>query len=294
MLKINRSNIFKQKTLTTIFDALDYRLKINNFSPDNKIVISGVREALYIVCEIPQFFRRNKGPSFRITKVKGKIQIKEYKFCKGCIKLDNNYLYIDDEKIKEYVEKEKTRIEKCLKNKNAFNFQMSLVNIRFQEWLENFENKKKQENTYDLIAVSTWGNINKAGANYIKEVDTNRYDIFERISTQDGYDIVIRSIRYNYEKALEKDLDDFRFKINCERSDINDIFWNLHLPKNSLANALNSKSLVTISPQPVFKSRKKYKKAYEEIAYCEFKNLTPTISKLIEKTKITTERYLNG
>lgn len=267
MLKISRSNIFKQKTLTTIFEALDYRLKLNKFSPDNKIVISGVRESLYIVYEIPHFFRRNKGPSFRITKFKGKIQIKEYKFCKGCIKLDKNYLYIDDEKINENVEKEKLRIEKCSKNKKAFNFQMSLVNIRFQEWLDNFENKKKE--TIELITEINQPAFGWAGVNsFEKDINKTRHDIFERIYTKDGFIIVIKSIRYNYEKALAKDLDDFRFKINCEKSDVNDLYW--ALPKH------------------------RHKKPYEEIAYCEFKNLTSTINKLIEKTKITTERYLNG
>jgi len=122
-----------------ITDKIGFKHMSDKISDTNKITISGIRESMHLKFDVPGFAKKNKGPHFRILKLDNKITVKEYRFTKGCFKLTKNHLEIDIDKILQNVEKEKIRIERCKKDKAAFDFKLQLMNIKLQEWFENYE-----------------------------------------------------------------------------------------------------------------------------------------------------------
>jgi hypothetical protein len=239
-----------------ITDRIGLKHMSDKMSDTNKITISGIRESMHLKFDVPGFAKKNKGPHFRILKLNNKITVKEYRFTKGCFKLTKNHLEIDIDKILYNVEKEKIRIERCLKDKAAFDFKLQLMNIRFQEWFENYENKYVEPFIDELVKEYSM-KAGVSGLNIPKNISLS-FDTKDKTCS-----VYIVNSRYNYEKAIEKDFDNFRFRIQ-----------------------------VTYSPS---NGKLAFWKNCRVVKFCEFKDFDKTLNEMYARTKqLYHERETNG
>jgi len=240
-----------------ITDKIGFKHTSDKISDTNKITISGIRESMHLKFDVPGFAKKNKGPHFRILKLDNKITVKEYRFTKGCFKLTKNHLEIDIDKILQNVEKEKIRIERCKKDKAAFDFKLQLMNIKLQEWFENYEKYTAPESDLDKELIKEFDKATAADYPYRPK------NISLSFETKDkNYSVYIVNTRYNYEKAIEKDFDNFRFQVS-----------------------------VTYTPN----NQKMIWKSSSNIKFCEFKDFDKTLNELYVKTKEQYhERETNG